>query len=113
MKHDREHIKKVVRTGETPCRVADPLPRKETATMSRIRWHLPAILPLTLLGIFGILVASAPQTANAATSPTTTTTTTDPPNPGARKNLGYFVQWGVYQRGYHVKNIHTSGSAAK
>jgi chitinase len=27
--------------------------------------------------------------------------------------MGYFVQWGVYQRNYHVKNIHTSGSAAK
>ncbi|GAA5051685.1 chitinase [Thermocatellispora tengchongensis] len=29
------------------------------------------------------------------------------------KLLGYFVQWGVYQRNYHVKNIDTSGSAAK
>jgi chitinase len=25
--------------------------------------------------------------------------------------LGYFVDWGVYQRNYHVKNIETSGSA--
>lgn len=24
---------------------------------------------------------------------------------------GYFVEWGVYGRNYHVKNIHTSGSA--
>ncbi|HEX6683848.1 MAG TPA: glycosyl hydrolase family 18 protein [Candidatus Limnocylindrales bacterium] len=32
---------------------------------------------------------------------------------GGNKLMGYFVQWGVYQRGYHVKNIHTSGSAAK
>ncbi|MGC7100459.1 glycoside hydrolase family 18 protein [Amycolatopsis lurida] len=29
------------------------------------------------------------------------------------KTLGYFAQWGVYGRNYHVKNIHTSGSAAK
>ncbi len=27
--------------------------------------------------------------------------------------LGYFVQWGVYQRNYHVNNIKTSGSADK
>jgi chitinase len=27
--------------------------------------------------------------------------------------LGYFVEWGVYARNYHVKNIVTSGSAAK
>ncbi|GAB3883462.1 hypothetical protein GCM10029964_042850 [Kibdelosporangium lantanae] len=27
--------------------------------------------------------------------------------------LGYFAEWGVYQRNYHVKNIKTSGSATK
>ncbi len=27
--------------------------------------------------------------------------------------LGYFAQWGVYGRNYHVKNIATSGSASK
>ncbi|GIH11491.1 hypothetical protein Rhe02_95580 [Rhizocola hellebori] len=32
---------------------------------------------------------------------------------GGNKLMGYFVQWGVYQRAYHVKNIHTSGSASK
>ncbi|GLW10747.1 chitinase [Microtetraspora sp. NBRC 13810] len=32
---------------------------------------------------------------------------------GGDKLLGYFVQWGVYQRAYHVKNIDTSGAAAK
>jgi chitinase len=58
-------------------------------------------------------------TGGGTPPPTTTPPTTPPPTttpappPGGRKNLGYFVQWGVYQRGYHVKNIHTSGSAAK
>jgi chitinase len=54
-------------------------------------------------------------TTTTTTPPTTTTTppTTSPPPPGGRKNLGYFAQWGVYARNYHVKNIHTSGSAAK
>lgn len=34
---------------------------------------------------------------------------------GAGKNLrvGYFVQWGIYGRQYFVKNLDTSGSAAK
>lgn len=27
--------------------------------------------------------------------------------------IGYFAQWGVYARNYHVKNIHTSGTANK
>jgi len=39
--------------------------------------------------------------------------TTGPPPPGGKKVLGYFVQWGIYARNYHVKNIHTSGSASK
>ncbi|MCP3804134.1 glycosyl hydrolase family 18 protein [Allokutzneria sp. A3M-2-11 16] len=51
------------------------------------------------------------------TTPTTTTpppvTTTNNPGPGGKINLGYFAQWTVYARNYHVKNIHTSGSAAK
>ena len=29
------------------------------------------------------------------------------------KVVGYFTDWGIYQRNYHVKNIETSGSAAK
>ncbi|MFJ4499226.1 glycosyl hydrolase family 18 protein [Streptomyces sp. NPDC088864] len=32
---------------------------------------------------------------------------------GDKVNLGYFAEWGVYGRNYHVKNLDTSGSAAK
>lgn len=32
---------------------------------------------------------------------------------GGNKVLGYFAEWGVYARNYRVKNIDTSGSAAK
>ena len=32
---------------------------------------------------------------------------------GGNRIIGYFAEWGVYQRNYHVKNIDTSGSAAK
>src|SRR6266542_941269 len=32
---------------------------------------------------------------------------------GGNRVLGYFVKWGVYARNYHVKNVDTSGSAAK
>ena len=39
--------------------------------------------------------------------------TTDTIVGGNKKVLGYFVDWGIYQRNYHVKNIDTSGSAAK
>ncbi|MFG2329030.1 glycosyl hydrolase family 18 protein [Streptomyces sp. NPDC048604] len=37
----------------------------------------------------------------------------DPPPPGNTVKLGYFTNWGVYGRNYHVKNLVTSGSAAK
>jgi chitinase len=49
----------------------------------------------------------------SANSNTVNATTTGGGGGGGDKVLGYFVQWGVYQRGYHVKNIDTSGSAAK
>ncbi|MFG2597605.1 glycosyl hydrolase family 18 protein [Streptomyces sp. NPDC048462] len=35
------------------------------------------------------------------------------PGTGSKVNLGYFTDWGVYGRNYHVKNMDTSGSAAK
>ncbi|UNO39916.1 glycoside hydrolase family 18 chitinase [Streptomyces sp. MST-110588] len=51
-------------------------------------------------------------------SPATVVRTTggggDPEPPtGDKVKLGYFTEWGVYDRNYHVKNLVTSGSAAK
>ncbi|MCJ0871554.1 glycoside hydrolase family 18 chitinase [Streptomyces sp. AP-93] len=46
-------------------------------------------------------------------SVTTTGGVVDPPPPGGPVKLGYFTNWGVYGRNYHVKNLVTSGSAAK
>ncbi|MFG3253043.1 glycosyl hydrolase family 18 protein [Streptomyces sp. NPDC048172] len=37
----------------------------------------------------------------------------DPNPPGDKVKMGYFTNWGVYQRNYHVKNLVTSGSADK
>jgi chitinase len=71
--------------------------------MSGIRWRLPALL-MAVLAITISLVAAPVQGAGAEAA--------HAPR-AAKKNLGYFVQWGVYGRNYHVKNIHTSGSAAK
>ncbi|WP_328423383.1 glycoside hydrolase family 18 chitinase [Streptomyces sp. NBC_00443] len=50
--------------------------------------------------------------ASGARAVRTTGGGTDP-NPGAKTNLGYFTEWGVYGRNYHVKNLVTSGSASK
>ncbi|MEU4168367.1 glycoside hydrolase family 18 chitinase [Streptomyces sp. NPDC026665] len=43
----------------------------------------------------------------------TTGGTTDPPPSGKNVKLGYFTEWGIYGRNYNVKNLVTSGSAAK
>ncbi|WP_406387031.1 MULTISPECIES: glycosyl hydrolase family 18 protein [unclassified Streptomyces] len=51
--------------------------------------------------------------ASGSLSVTTTGGGTTPPDPGGKVKLGYFTDWGVYQRNYHVKNLVTSGSAAK
>ncbi|RYJ20954.1 chitinase [Streptomyces sp. L-9-10] len=58
-----------------------------------------AVLGVTLLSGAGSASAgeAAPATAAAA----------------GNKVVGYFTNWGVYDRNYHVKNIETSGSAAK
>ncbi|WP_238017474.1 glycosyl hydrolase family 18 protein [Dactylosporangium sp. AC04546] len=61
---------------------------------------------------------SNPPTSNPPTSnpPTSNPPTSNPPTsnpPGGKKVVGYFAEWGVYARNYHVKNIDTSGSAAK
>ena len=55
---------------------------------------------------------SSSSTTTTTRPPTTTTSTTTPPGGGGRRLIGYFAEWGVYGRNYHVKNIHTSGSAA-
>ncbi|OIJ99756.1 glycoside hydrolase family 18 chitinase [Streptomyces colonosanans] len=36
-----------------------------------------------------------------------------PPPTGDKVRMGYFTDWGIYQRNYNVKNLVTSGSAAK
>ncbi|MFR9797013.1 glycosyl hydrolase family 18 protein [Streptomyces sp. MS06] len=40
-------------------------------------------------------------------------TTPPPPPTGDKVRLGYFTEWGIYGRNYNVKNLVTSGSAAK
>jgi chitinase len=54
-----------------------------------------------------------PGPTNTPTRTPTRTPTCSGSCGGGTKVLGYFVEWGVYTRNYHVKNIATSGSASK
>ncbi|MER8036851.1 glycoside hydrolase family 18 chitinase [Streptomyces hydrogenans] len=56
---------------------------------------------------------SIDQTGPAAGPTPVRTTGGDTPPPPKAVKLGYFTNWGVYGRNYHVKNIVTSGSASK
>lgn len=51
--------------------------------------------------------ALAPATAANATE------TTDHHHGSRYQKVGYFTQWGIYSRGFHVKDLDTSGSAGR
>lgn len=48
--------------------------------------------------------------SNSSTSKSSSTSSVS--SLSGKKVVGYFAEWGVYARNYHVKNIETSGSAA-
>ncbi|MDX2873723.1 chitinase [Streptomyces ipomoeae] len=56
---------------------------------------------------------TADQTGPVSGAVAVRTTGGTTPNPASKVNLGYFTEWGVYGRNYHVKNLVTSGSASK
>ncbi|GAA4591382.1 glycoside hydrolase family 18 chitinase [Planotetraspora phitsanulokensis] len=62
---------------------------------------------------YTVRAKDAAGNTSAAGTAVTGTTQTGGGGGGGNKLLGYFAQWGVYQRQYFVKNIETSGSASK
>ncbi|MEU2023381.1 glycoside hydrolase family 18 protein [Streptomyces sp. NPDC016469] len=69
-----------------------------------------AALGAALLGVAGTGSAGAAPAAPRAASPAAAPAA---PTAAGDKVVGYFTNWGVYQRNYHVQNIETSGSADK
>ncbi|WP_327259442.1 MULTISPECIES: glycoside hydrolase family 18 protein [unclassified Streptomyces] len=69
-----------------------------------------AALGAALLGVAGTASAGAAPTTTRAAAPATDAAA---PTAAGDKVVGYFTNWGVYQRNYHVENIETSGSADK
>ena len=63
-------------------------------------------------GSYNVTLTVTDNQGASATATTTATVGSAPP-PGGKRVVGYFAQWGVYGRNYHVKNIVTSGSAEK
>ncbi|MER7985543.1 glycoside hydrolase family 18 protein [Streptomyces noursei] len=77
-------------------------PRKLIATAT-------ALCTAALAGTLFAGSASAHPSPSTAPHPATAAQTTAAGN----KVVGYFTDWGIYDRNYQVKNIETSGSAAK
>ncbi|MFJ3026383.1 glycoside hydrolase family 18 protein [Streptomyces tendae] len=75
--------------------------------------HLPRVRPIrTLFSALctvalgaGLLAGAGPATATAEAPAAQAA--------AGSKVVGYFTEWGVYDRNYHVKNIESSGSADK
>ncbi|MFD0527655.1 fibronectin type III domain-containing protein [Kitasatospora arboriphila] len=61
---------------------------------------------------FTVKARDAAGNASAASGPVTARTQTGGGGGGTMK-IGYFTQWSIYSRGYSVKQLETSGSAAK
>ncbi|MBC3982056.1 glycoside hydrolase family 18 protein [Streptomyces sp. AC536] len=57
--------------------------------------------------------AGSAVTAQRDQAPQSAPATTPTKAAAGNKVVGYFTNWGVYQRNYHVKNIETSGAANK
>ncbi|MYW64934.1 chitinase [Streptomyces sp. SID8379] len=77
-----------------------------------LRPHLPrarfkALAAAACCAVLGAGLLASAGTATAQTDVNRTTAA------AGSKVVGYFTEWGVYDRNYHVKNIDTSGSADK
>ncbi|NJP31861.1 glycosyl hydrolase family 18 protein [Micromonospora thermarum] len=83
-------------------------------------------LALSVTGTTATVTGLAPTTAytftvkardtydnTSAASNAVTVTTDDVVGGGSYARVGYFVQWGIYGRQYFVKNLDTTGAAAK
>ncbi|RPK67248.1 Chitinase C precursor [Streptomyces sp. ADI96-02] len=70
-----------------------------------------AALGAALLGVTGTSPAGATPTARPAAPWAAEGAPAAAPEAAGGKVIGYFTNWGTYDRDYHVKNIETSGSA--
>ncbi|MFD9905704.1 glycoside hydrolase family 18 protein [Streptomyces sp. NPDC059063] len=88
-----------------------PRPNRPRALKALLATACCAALGAGLLAGAGTATAG-PQTPKAASGATAEAAGTAEAQAGSRV-VGYFTEWGVYGRNYHVKNVETSGSANK
>ncbi|MGW4029534.1 glycoside hydrolase family 18 protein [Streptomyces sp. NPDC004838] len=82
----------------------------------RPRARFRALIAAACTAALGATLLTGVQTAAAKTpdtAPVVKAAAPAAPAAAGDKVIGYFAQWGIYARNYHVKNIATSGSASK
>ncbi|MFE6960830.1 glycoside hydrolase family 18 protein [Streptomyces sp. NPDC057696] len=77
----------------------------------RPRASFRALLSAACCAVLGAGLLASAGSATAQESPAVRTEAASAA--AGSKVVGYFTEWGVYDRNYHVKNIETSGSADK
>lgn len=77
----------------------------------RPRASFRALLSAACCAVLGAGLLASASSATAQESPVVRTEAASAA--AGSKVVGYFTEWGVYDRNYHVKNIETSGSADK
>ncbi|MER8003255.1 glycoside hydrolase family 18 protein [Streptomyces sp. NPDC095613] len=85
--------------------------------LHRPRARLRALTAAACTAALGVALLSGAGGASAgepaASAGADTATASASPTAAGDKVVGYFTNWGVYDRDYHVKDIETSGSADK
>ncbi|MDX3855453.1 glycoside hydrolase family 18 protein [Streptomyces sp. AK02-01A] len=82
--------------------------------LHRPRAGFRALIATACTAVLGVALLSGASTASAGeTDRSAASTVSAAPAAAGDKVVGYFTNWGVYDRNYHVKNIETSGSADK
>ncbi|MFF3459462.1 glycoside hydrolase family 18 protein [Streptomyces sp. NPDC002730] len=80
----------------------------------RPRARLRALIAAACTAVLGATLITGAHIASAGESAPAAKPVSAPAAAAAgSKVVGYFTEWGVYDRNYHVKNIQTSGSANK
>jgi chitinase len=93
-------------------RPASPAPRRRVLALAAA--GCAAVLAATLPGAAALAApAPAPAAQTAGQETAAQQVRQDGRTAADGKLVGYFANWDVYQRNYHVKNIDTSGSAAE
>jgi chitinase len=77
-----------------------------------MRRHVPRRFAILLAGLVA-LVVGVPFGATAYGDPSGANSDGDGRGDQRLRQVGYFIQWGIYGRAFYVKNLDTSGAAAR